>query len=759
MEMIKWFKDIHKEDTDIVGGKGSNLGEMFNIGLPVPGGFCVTASTYKQFIEETKIKDKIMEIVNNIDVDSTEDLQNKAKEIQDLIIATEIPDEIKKVIMDTYAEIGIESDKDITVQDLLDEDEPFVAVRSSATAEDLPEASFAGQQATFLNIRGGEALVNAVRGCWASLFTARAIFYREKNNFEHEKVLIAVVVQKMVDSEIAGVMFSVNPATNDTSEITIEAVYGLGETIVSGSVNPDYYLLDKESLEIKTIELKEQEWGLFRDANGENEKRDISDDKKKAQILDETEIVALSKLGKKIEKHYGMPQDIEWAIEKGKIYIVQSRAVTTLKREKEEDVEIDAEPILEGMTASPGIGVGKVVIVNDISELDKVKEGDVLVTGMTNPDMVQAMKKAAAIVTDEGGMTCHAAIVSREMGIPCVVGTRNATKVLKEGDEITVYATKGKVYEGKVAESKSGINYEKIDDIKTKTKILTIQGMPDYAEQAAKTGAEGVGLLRIEFIIANHGTHPAEYMRENKDEEYADALVEGISKIAEAFKGKTVWVRTSDLRSDEYRNLIGGDKEPTESDPMIGWHGVRRGIDEPRILKAEFLAIKKLHDMGYTNCGIMIPFVIRAEEVKQAKEICREVGLEPCKDVEFGIMVETPGSCWVIEEICKEGIDFASFGTNDLTQLTLGLDRNNERIQKLFDEMHPAVLGEMAMVMDTCHKYGVKTSICGQAGSRPEMAEFLVKHHIGSISANPDAVAKIKKVVAATEKKLGVSVE
>jgi len=413
--------------------------------------------------------------------------------------------------------------------------------------------------------------------------------------------------------------------------------------------------------------------------------------------------------------------------------------------------------LIKGETASRGVYHGRVKIIKDASELNKIEKGDILVTSMTTPDMVPAMQKAGAIVTDEGGMTCHAAIVSREMGIPCIVGTEHATQILKENQEITVNATHGIVYSGKVEikqEEKKIIATMQGETLLTATDIKVIMDLPDVAERAAQTGADGVGLVRIEIMIANSGIHPAEYIRQDRDEDYKNMLKEGIGKIAKAFLHKPVWVRCSDLRSDEYRNLKGGDKEPKETDPMIGWHAIRRLLDEPRILKAEFKAIKELHEEGFDNVGVMLPFIIRTDEVKKAKEIMREVGLEPCKDIDFGVMIETPASCWIIEDLCKEGISFVSFGTNDLTQLTLGIDRNNQRISKLFDEMHPAVLGEISKVIKTCRRYKVKTSICGQAGSRPEMADFLVHQGVDSISANVDVVDEIRRVVARTERKL-----
>ena len=765
MSYVVWFKDLNKDSIAVAGGKGANLGEMINVGLPVPNGFCVSAQTYKKFIEVTGLKENIEVLLKTINVDDTEQLQLIAKQIQDLINNTDIPEDIAEEIMDNYELLGAGKD----AHDLVDAKEVFVAIRSSATAEDLPSASFAGQQATYLNVKGKEKVVAAVRACWASLFTASAVYYREKNKFEHSKVLISAIVQKMVNSDKAGIMFTVNPSTNNEKEIVIEGVYGLGESIVSGQVNPDTYIVDKQTKQIKETRVKKQEWGLFRDENGENAQLVIPKDEQERQVVPDSAVQELARLGKKIDEHYQKPMDIEWAMEKGEVFIVQARPVTTLnkggkaednvetEKEREAEEESTGKIIIKGETASRGMYFGKVRSIKDASELNKIQKGDILVTKMTTPDMVPAMQKAGAIVTDEGGMTCHAAIVSREMGIPCIVGTEHATEILKEGQEITVNATHGIVYGGKVeikVEQKPISSGENGETIITATEVKVIMDLPDVAARAAQTGADGVGLVRLEIMIANSGIHPAEYIRQDKDEDYKNMLKEGIGKIAKAFLHKPVWVRCSDIRTDEYRNLQGGDKEPKETDPMIGWHAIRRLLDEPRILKAEFQAIKELHDEGLSNVGIMLPFVIRTKEVKAAKKIMRELGLEPCKDIDFGVMIETPAACWIIEDLCKEGISFVSFGTNDLTQLTLGIDRNNSRIAKLFDEMHPAVLGELAKVIKVCRNYEVKTSICGQAGSRPEMADFLVHQGVDSISANVDAVDEIRRVVARTEKKL-----
>jgi len=765
MSYVVWFKELRKDSIPTAGGKGANIGEMLTLHLPVPNGFAVTAQTYGEYLEKTKIQPKILKLLENLNVEDTDKLQSVAQKIQDLIVSTPMPQNMVEEIMYTYEMLGSEKQK---ASDLVEPKEVFVAVRSSATAEDLPEASFAGQQATFLNVKGKENVVTAVLACWASLFTARAIYYRVKNNFDHSKVLISALVQKMVNAEKSGIMFTVNPSTNHADEIVIEAIYGLGELIVGGEVNPDFYLVDKKTRDIKKIEVRKKDYGLFRNDKGENEKKLIPKDKQERQVLNEKQIKELARLGKKLEDHYGKPQDIEWAVEKEEVFIVQTRAVTTFKAHTIERPDIADETgkiLLKGETASAGVYAGPVRIVHDPSELHKIQKGDILVTPMTTPDMVPAMQRAGAIVTNEGGMTCHAAIVSREMGTPCIVGTQHATDLLKDGEIITVHATRGIVYEGKIEIAATA--EQKIEealpqsgaDLVTATEIKVIMDLPDFASKTAATGADGVGLVRLEIMIANGSIHPAEYVRQKREEDYVHLLKEGIRKIAKAFVHKPVWIRCSDMRSDEYRNLQGGDKEPHETDPMIGWHGIRRLLDEPKILRAEFQAVKELHDEGFDNIGIMLPFIIRTEELKKAKEMMREVGLEPCKEIDFGIMVETPAACWIIEDICKEGISFVSFGTNDLTQLTLGIDRNNERLAHLFSEMHPAVLGEIAKVIQTCKKYKVKTSICGQAGSKPEMAEFLVRQGVDSISANADAVEQIRHTVAKAEKKLLLDAE
>jgi len=786
MKNIMWFREIKKEDIPLVGGKGANLGEMVNEAFPVPQGFVITAQAYFKFIKEKGIEQEIIKKIDAIEVEKTDELEKVSAEIRELILRTPMNRMLEAEIKDSYSKMNQRKIAFITTRE-----EEFVAVRSSATAEDLPEASFAGQQETFLNVKGRMEVLDAVKKCWASLFTARAVYYRKKQGFETEKVGIAVVIQKMVDSEIAGILFTAEP-TGDTSKMVIEAGYGLGEAVVSGSITPDTYTIEKGTFKIIEKKIGKQEWSLERAEKG-NKKNNIPKAKQSKQKMDDKYIIQLAKIGRQIENHYKKPMDIEWAVENKQMYIVQARPITTLgmkektDKERKRIIQTKETPIASGLKASPGIASAKAVIIPDVKNVSKVIEGDIIITKMTTPDWVPIMEKAKAIITEEGGRTCHAAIVSRELGIPCVVGVENAMEKIHDGEIITVNGFNGLIYRGKVElevpeeiEEEVFEDKEEIKEVKeeleeegekfgkeTNGKLMehleelleerTIKvkvnvALPEAAEKAAETNADGVGLLRAEHMITESGMHPAEFIREGKEDELIEAVKKGIKKVAELFKDKPVWYRTFDARSDEFRNLKGGEKEPKEDNPMIGWHGIRRSLDEPKLIQAEFKAIKELTEEGFTNLGVMLPFVISASELKKAKELAREVGLEPRKDVQFGVMIETPAAVWAIDELIEEGMDFVSFGTNDLTQLTLGIDRNNEQIQKLFSELHPAVLRSCEHVIKKCNKAGVITSICGQAASNEEMVEKLVKFGIKSVSANIDAVENIKRHVLIMEK-------
>jgi len=754
-EFISWFKDLSKKDVLKVGGKGAQLGEMSKLGVPVPQGFCVTVNAYRKFLEESGVGEEIYAILDELDVNDNERLQTAEERIYELIMGAEIPDDIVSAIKTSYNNMNIDIDV-LKMGEKINmikagRDLSYVAIRSSANAEDQPETSFAGQNKTFLNIKGADHVVEAVKECWASLFSARCIFYKVKNNLEHRKVLISAVVQKMVNADSAGVAFTINPTTNNKDEIVIEAGFGLGESVVSGSITPDVYLVNKSDFNIIDKVLNEQKEKIVLDINlGRSVTKRVLEGK--VQKVRDAHIKEIAQYAKKLEEHYKMAQDIEFAIEGNRVYIVQTRPVTTegkVEAKVEEREEVEGVVIVKGIAAGPGIGKGKVKIVHNANELSKIEQGDVLVAEMTNPDYVSAMKRAIAVVTDEGGSSCHAAIVGREMGLAVVVGTGNGTEILKEGMQVTVDGYTGKVYSGEVEIEKPVEEvYEEVA-YETITKVKVNLDMPEYAEKAKETGADGVGLLRAEFLILKDKEHPYFLIKNNRKEELVNDLADGIKKIAEAFRGKPVWYRTLDAPTDEFRHMKGGEDEPKEDNPMMGWRSIRRDLDQPELLKAQLEAIKKVNETGL-NVGVMIPLVSNIEQVRKAKEYIKEVGLE----CEFGVMIETPGAVGIIEDICKEGLDFISFGTNDLTQFTLAVDRNNEKVQNLFDEMHPAVLKQMRSVIKVCKEYNVETSICGQAGSRSDMVEWLVKNGIDSVSANIDAVKRIRHVVSKVERKL-----
>ncbi len=753
MEYVEFFEELKKEDVDIAGGKGANLGELTQAGIPVPPGFVITSATYQKFMDETGITQEIMDILDALDVNNNKELQESALKIKKIIKETEIPDEIRSLIIEAYNALCHRIGKE----------NAFVAVRSSATAEDLPEASFAGQQDTYLNVKGPEDLIKYVRKCWASLFGARAIFYREENNFEHSKVYIAVVVQEMVDAEKAGVMFTVHPSTGE-EKILIEGAWGLGEGVVSGTVTPDTYWVDKATGEILEQQISEKKTMFQKKTeDGQTIQVPVPDDLKTKQVLNPEELSKLAQLGKKIQEHYQFPQDTEWAIENRKIFMLQSRPVTTLDMATDQGETVhegERVVITKGLGASPGMASGTVKIITSIDELDKVHEGDILVTVMTTPDMVPAMKRANGIITDEGGVTCHAAIVSRELGIPCVVGTGDATSILPENSQVTLDGNKGIVWEGILVETDKKQETQEQQPAAVRQVPLTVTevkvnvSMSEAAKKAAATGADGVGLLRTEHMMLTTGVHPKKYIQDGNEAELIRVLVENILKVADAFYPKPVWYRTLDAPTDEFESLDGGEEEPYEHNPMLGWRGIRRELDEPEILLAEFKAIKKLHEQGYTNIGIMLPLLQHPDELKEAKKIARKAGLKPQVNIEFGIMVETPAAAMIIEDFIAEGLDFVSFGTNDLTQYTLAIDRNNENVADLYTESHPAVLKLIERVIVECNKAGVKTSICGQAGSIPAIVEKLVELGITSVSANTDAVESVRETIARVEKKL-----
>lgn len=759
-KIVVWFSEVGRTDIPLVGGKGANLGEMSRAGLPVPQGFIVTADAYFAFIKDHKLDTFIEKETKNLDPEDSKKLNVIAEALQKAIKENELPKALQQQIEKAYEEMH----------------EGPVAVRSSATAEDLPDASFAGQQATFLNIEGKKQLIKAIRECWASLFGARAIYYRTVNKFDHMKVGIAVPVQKMVQSEVSGIMFTVDPVSEDTGKIVIDAGLGLGEAIVSGSVTPDHYVVDKEKMEIVSKEIQPQAWMFVRDTGGKNIHKNLTEEQKKNPKLSDEQIIALAKIGAQVEKHYGKPQDTEWAFENGSFFMVQARPVTTLGEKKANEItpESSSEPttdlskaevLLSGAAASVGLRSGPVKVIHKPSEIDRVLQGDVLVTEMTSPDYVPAMRRASAIVTDTGGRTSHAAIVSRELGIPCVVGTGTATATLKTGQVVTVDGQSGKIYKGKVGSSEvSAAAPTKLTASQalmtvpvTATKVYLNLAEPEKAEEYAGLPVDGVGLLRAEFIIAGIGEHPRAMIEAGRSKEYVQKLSQGIATITQAFHPRPVVYRFTDFKTNEYKSLKGGEKfEQPENNPMIGYRGASRYIAEPDEFALEIEAIKQVRDgMDLKNLHVMIPFVRTVEEFRKVRDLMHENNLRQGPDFKLWIMVEVPSTVLELEEYIKEGIDGVSIGSNDLTQLTLGIDRDSAKLAAEFDERYPAVLNSILHVVRTCRKHHVTCSICGQAPSvYPEITEAMVKAGTTSVSVAPDVAISTRKLIASVEKKI-----
>ena len=749
IEFVKWFSELNKNSGNIAGGKGANLAEIYNLKIPVPPGFVITAQAYQYFIKKSGVWEKIAQLLEKINYEDTKQLNQATTEIREIIIKSSIPKEMEREILESYEHLDVrelESNYMETPLDVLrTSSEPlFVAVRSSATTEDLADASFAGQQDTYLNIKGNQNLLQSIKKCFASLFTARATYYRNKKGFKHEQSSLAVIIQKMVDSDKSGVIFSKDPSFKKEN-IILEAVYGLGEGIVSGKITPDRYVLSKD---LKIIEQKiaDKKLAITRDSSGLQIEVKLTPERSNSQVLKNYEIHKLSEIALKLEDHYKKPQDIEFAIEGEEIYIVQTRPITTMggRVDSVDEKDIKGEVILTGLGASPGIASGKIKIIENLEELHKVNQGDILVTKMTNPDMVVTMQKAAAIVTDEGGLTAHAAIVSREMGIPAIVGTKEATTKLKDGEIITVNGSTGKIYKGKTAET----TQKEIQPVttQTKTELKVIIDLPSFAERAAKTKLKKVGLTRLEGIIAESGKHPQYYLKNNKIQDYENIIFRGIEKISQYFE--ELWIRTSDIRTDEFQNLEGAPE--IEANPMLGFHGIRYGLKNPEILKAELKALKRVSEKG-KKIGLLLPQIISVNEIQKVKEFLKEIDFN---DAKIGVMIETPSAVQIINDICKEGIDFISFGTNDLTQYILAVDRGNEEVQYIYDEMHPAVLYQLQYVLRVCARNKIETSICGQAGSKKEMVKYLVENKINSISVNADMAEEIAKYILEIETNL-----
>ncbi|MFA5311864.1 MAG: phosphoenolpyruvate synthase [Methanomassiliicoccales archaeon] len=762
MKRIAEISELSKDDIPIAGGKGANLGELVSAGFNVPPGFVLTTASYDYFLKTSGIEKKVNDLTAGVDPNSESSLQSVSQSIRKLFEDMPVPDDLIAEVKRNY-------------QKMWKGKKPgLVAVRSSATAEDLPTASFAGQQDTYLNVHSEEDLMDKVRKCWSSLFTPRAISYRVTKGFEHSKVKLAVVVQKMVSSDISGIMFTVDP-NSEMPHIIIEAGFGLGEAIVSGKVTPDTYVVDKFHNKLISKKVSKQTWKYVRGKVGDTVKENVPEKDWSVQKMTDEQILALGMIGNDIEVHYDKPMDIEWCIEDGEMYIVQARPVTTLKgknggkvsnAKSEPELKKSLKIIAKGLAASPGKASGAVKMVSEEMDLDVVKKGDIMITTMTSPDMVPAMTRAAAIITDEGGMTCHAAIVARELGIPCIVGTGNITHIVKGGDIVTVDGTTGVVYEGEEEKVVEEVKEKTVAPAGrsvpvTGTKVYVNLAIPHKAAEYSKLPVSGVGLMRIEFLFTSYiQEHPCAMIEKGRQQELVDKLADGISIVAKEFYPRPIILRTSDFKTNEYRDMKGGEKfEPNEQNPMIGWRGCSRYVSDSyrEAFMQELKAIKKVRDeMGLKNVHVMLPFVRTIDEVRQITEMMKTVGLERNRDFKLYLMAEIPCNIFMADEFA-DWCDGFSIGSNDLTQLTMGADRDSDVLGKMgyFDERNEAIKRAIKMLIDAAHKKGRTVGICGQAPSvYPEFSEFLVKVGIDTISLNPDTVVDTISIIASAEQRV-----
>ena len=770
---VLWFDELRRADVGLVGGKSSSLGELTSsVDVPVPYGYATTASAYRYFMEKTGQNKKIHKMLQELqDVEDSVELHEVCTKIRESICSATMPEDLAEQIGKAYEELA----------EKVGEKNPFVAVRSSATAEDLPDASFAGQQDTYLNVTGRDMVIRKVKECYASTFTDRAVYYRAKKNFDHENVALSAAVQMMADAKAAGVMFTVNLATGADDSIMIEGSWGLGEYIVQGTVTPDNFVVDKDSLTITSRRINEKSIELIRKEGGDVEERKVEPERAKAQVISDEQIAQLADYAKRIEKHYGCYMDMEWAVDhKDRLWILQARPETVWskknkekKSEEETVMTTDHNVLVKGLPASPGMAAGKCHVITDPKDIDTFKEGEVLVTTMTSPDWVPAMKKAVAIVTDAGGMTCHASIVSRELGIPCVVGTKSrsveATGVLKTGQDITIDARNGIIYDGIVADLvKKGTPAAQAAGTEavaaeyfppTGTRVLMNLGDPDLADKYASLPCDGIGLMREEFIWTTFiHEHPLYLIETGRPEKVVDMLAEGISKVCRALAPRPVVLRFSDFKSGEYRNLKGGDKyEPEEPADLLGWRGASRYYD-PKYTDAfrlELKAVRKVREeYGLKNLNCMIPFCRTVDEAEKVTAIMREEGLERGPDFKLLLMAEIPANILLADRFNKF-VDGYSIGSNDLTMLILGCDRNNDTVASLFDERNLAIKRAIRHLIKVAHRDGKTVSICGQAPSvYPDFTEFLVKSGIDYVSVNPDMVKSTRLNVARIEQRL-----